>query len=395
MVEKFINELAGYVQKYAPLYGILVHSPIIAQGILESAKGTSDKVQLGQNYFGLKWRNNRCAISNEYFEAPTAEQNADGSYTNIVSKFCKFKNMEECVIGYFQWTNIPNYANLKGVTDPRTYLENIKADKYATSKNYVQNLMNVINSYDLTRFDNHTEKTEAVTMPKVFLSAGHGGSDPGATAYGLKEKDINLNTLLACNEVLIRHGVSTVLSRSKDENDPVSQEVKEANASGADIAVSFHANAGGGDGFEVFYYSTSEVGKELAQLGEKYVKAIGQNSRGIKTGNHLHFVKATSMPAVLFESFFVDNANDKTIGDTVDEQKAFGVAYAKAILEYFKIAYKEENSVAAPSNNKPLSPGEKFYRVQVGAYRNIENAEAMMTRLKELDINGIIVEAYK
>ena len=31
---------------------------------------------------------------------------------------------------------------------------------------------------------------------KVFLSAGHGGSDPGAVGYGMKEKDINLNILL-------------------------------------------------------------------------------------------------------------------------------------------------------------------------------------------------------
>lgn len=393
MSDKFINELAGYVQKYAPLYGILVHSPIIAQGILESASGTSDKVLLGQNYFGLKWRNNRCAISNKYFTAPTAEQNKDGSYTNINSRFCKFNNMEECVIGYFQWTNIPNYANLKGVTDPKTYLENIKADKYATSINYVQNLMNVIKKYDLTRFDNQTVKTEEITMPKVFLSAGHGGSDPGATAYGLKEKDINLNTLLACNEVLVRHGVSTVLSRSKDEDDPVSQEVKEANASGADIAVSFHANAGGGDGFEAFYYSSNAKGKKLAQLGEKHVKAIGQNSRGIKTGNHLYFIKGTSMPAVLFESFFVDNASDKAIGDTVAEQKAFGAAYAKAILEYFGIAYKEENSVTAPGT--PSSSGDKLYRVQVGAYKVKKNADAMLAKLKNAGFNGIIVEAQK
>ena len=132
-------------------------------------------------------------------------------------------------------------------------------------------------------------------MAKVFLSAGHGGSDPGACAYGLKEKDINLNTLLACNEVLIRHGVTTVLSRTKDENDPVGQEVKEANASGADLAVSFHANAGGGDGFEAYYYTTNAKAKMLAQLGEKYVKQLGQNSRGLKSGNHLYFVKNTKM----------------------------------------------------------------------------------------------------
>lgn len=200
-------------------------------------------------------------------------------------------------------------------------------------------------------------------MATVFLSAGHGGSDSGAVAYGLKEKEINLNTLLACNEVLVQHGVKTVLSRTKDENDPVAQEVKEANASGADLAVSFHANAGGGDGFEAFYYTTNAASKKLAQLGEKYVKELGQNSRGIKSGNHLWFVKKTSMTAVLFESFFVDNDKDNDIGDTVAEQRAFGVAYAKAILEYLGIDYNgstvssgyvtQTAPAPAPSQSKP------------------------------------------
>ena len=103
-------------------------------------------------------------------------------------------------------------------------------------------------------------------MAKVFLSAGHGGTDSGAAAYGLLEKDINLNTMLACNDVLVRHGVSTVLSRTKDENDPVTDEVKEANASGCDFAVSFHANAGGGDGFEGFHWNTDTNGKKLVTL---------------------------------------------------------------------------------------------------------------------------------
>ena len=179
-------------------------------------------------------------------------------------------------------------------------------------------------------------------MAKVFLSAGHGGTDSGAVAYGLKEKDINLNALLACNEVLVKHGVTTVLSRTKDENDPVTDEVKEANASGASLAVSFHANAGGGDGFEAFYWEGDANGKKIATLGEKYVKALGQNSRGIKSGNHLYFVKNTKMTAVLFESFFLDNDKDNDIGDTVAEQKAFGVAYAKAILEYLGIKYVAE-----------------------------------------------------
>ena len=179
---------------------------------------------------------------------------------------------------------------------------------------------------------------------KVFLSAGHGGTDPGAVAYNLKEKDINLQILLACKSELERHGVTVVTSRLKDENDPVQEETREANASGADIAVSFHTNAGRGDGSESYYYVGSKEGEKLAKLCEKYTKALGQNSRGIKSGKHLYFVKNTKMPAVLSECAFVDNDADNDIIDTVAEQKAFGIAYAKAILEYFNIAYLSEDT---------------------------------------------------
>jgi N-acetylmuramoyl-L-alanine amidase len=212
-------------------------------------------------------------------------------------------------------------------------------------------------------------------MAKVFLSAGHGGTDPGAVANGLYEKAINLTTLLACKKELERHGVTVICSRTKDENDPVSQEVKEANASGASLAVSFHINAGGGDGFEAFYYESSNKGKKLAELCEKHIKTLGQNSRGIKIGNHLHFIKKTKMTSVLVESFFLDNKKDKTIGDTLVEQTKFGTAYAKAILECLGITYK-------PS---------KVYRVQVGAYGDKANAEVMKNKLERAGFDAVIV----
>lgn len=173
----FVEEIAPLVQKYAPLFNIKVVSPIIGQAILESASGTSDKVfkdgDWRHNYFGLKWRNNRCAVSNDYFEEITSEQNPDGSYKVEVSKFFKFKSMEDCVLGYFQFTNISNYANLKGVTDPRQYLENIKADKYATSLDYVSKVMNVIEKYNLTVYDSQIEVEE----PKMVINV-HAGHNP-------------------------------------------------------------------------------------------------------------------------------------------------------------------------------------------------------------------------
>lgn len=206
-------------------------------------------------------------------------------------------------------------------------------------------------------------------MTKVFLSAGHGGSDPGAVAYGMKEKDINLIIMLACNEVLVKHGITTTMSRIKDENDPVAQEVKEANASGASLAISFHTNAGGGDGSETLYHSSSDKGKKLANLCEKYVKVIGQNSRGIKERNGLHFLNSTKMTAVLCECAFIDNDKDNDVIDTIKEQKAFGIAYAKAILEYLGIEYKETTST-------------KKYTVQVGSYKTKENANKALKKVK-------------
>jgi N-acetylmuramoyl-L-alanine amidase len=214
--------------------------------------------------------------------------------------------------------------------------------------------------------DKDMVREDESVMAKVFLSAGHGGTDPGAVANSLREKDINLQILLACKTELERHGVTVVCSRVTDANDPVAEEVREANKSNADIAVSFHTNAGKGDGSETFYYSSNAKGKKLAELCEKYTKQIGQNSRGVKTGDKLYFIRKTTMPAVLCECAFVDNTKDKAIVDTVAEQKKFGVAYAKAILEYFGIKYED------------LS----MYRVQIGAYRNLENAEAALKKAK-------------
>lgn len=196
-------------------------------------------------------------------------------------------------------------------------------------------------------------------MPRVFLSAGHGGSDPGALGNGLKEKDINLQIMLACRDVLERHGLTVICSRVKDEDDPVQQEVAEANASGADVAVSFHTNAGGGDGSESFYWHTSAEGKKLAQLCEKHTKAIGQNSRGVKT-NNLMFTRETTMTAVLCECAFIDTKKDIAIVDAVVGQKTFGEAYAAAILEYFGIDTGDWSDMATKEEIQEAVWGKKI-----------------------------------
>ena len=192
---------------------------------------------------------------------------------------------------------------------------------------------------------------------KVFIGVGHGGSDSGAVANGLKEKDLNLAIALACKSELERHGVTVGISRTKDENDPLSQEIKECNAFNPDYAVEIHNNAGGGDGVEIFHTLKGGKGKVLAQNTLKEIVAIGQNSRGLKTKknsagkDYFGWVRETKAPAILIECAFVDNKKDIAIIDTASEQKKMGIAIAKGILKTLGIKWVAEKTYTITISN--------------------------------------------
>lgn len=217
---------------------------------------------------------------------------------------------------------------------------------------------------------------------KVFISAGHGGSDPGAVANGVKEKDLNLAIAKACRDLLTKHGVTVKMSRTTDENDTLSEEIKECNAFSPDLAVSIHCNAGGGDGAEVFHHHGGGKGKTLAEniLGE--IVKVGQNSRGAKVRknsqgkDYYGFIRETSAPAVIVECAFVDNATDLKILASESLKKSMGEAIAKGVLKTLGVEIQ----------------GERLYRVQVGAYLLKSNAEDMQKKIKAVGFDAFIVK---
>lgn len=149
--EAFIQKVAEKVRKYAPLYGICVHSPIIAQAIIESGWGSSVLASRYNNYFGLK-----CGSSwkGDSVNMATREEYKPGVMTNIRDNFRTYKDFDSGIRGYFEFISHSRYANLKGVTKPREYCEKLKSDGYATSSAYVVTLMRVIQENNLTKFDN-------------------------------------------------------------------------------------------------------------------------------------------------------------------------------------------------------------------------------------------------
>lgn len=148
--QRFIEDIAKHVQKYARAYGILVHSPIIAQAILESGWGESKLASKYHNYFGMK-----CGTTwtGKSVNMETKEEYTPGTLTTIKDNFRVYDSMEEGVKGYFEFIQKPRYKNLKGVTDAKKYLQLIKADGYATASNYIESTYQLITQYELTEYD--------------------------------------------------------------------------------------------------------------------------------------------------------------------------------------------------------------------------------------------------
>ena len=213
--KSFIETVAAVVKKYAPQYGIKVYSPIIAQAIIESNWGKSSLASKYHNYFGMKcgssWKGKSVNMN-------TKEEYTVGTLTDIRANFRVFDSLEDGIKGYFDFISTTRYANLKGVTNPQTYLENIKADGYATSSTYVATNMNIINTYSLTQYDNtsggvSTAKKSVDEIAKEVIAGKWGnGTDRKskivAAGYNYDEVQAKVNEL---------SGVKTAPTKSVDE----------------------------------------------------------------------------------------------------------------------------------------------------------------------------------
>lgn len=161
--KQFIESVAKYVAKYAPQYGIKCYSAVIAQAICESGWGKSTLSAKYHNYFGLKcgtlWKGGSVSMK-------TGEEYLPGVHTTITDNFRTYPSMEEGIKGYFEFIQLERYHNLRGITDPKKYLQTIKADGYATSSSYVQTNMKLIEEHDLTDYDPAPAKEENKQVSK-------------------------------------------------------------------------------------------------------------------------------------------------------------------------------------------------------------------------------------
>lgn len=174
-------------------------------------------------------------------------------------------------------------------------------------------------------------------MKTIAIVIGHGPKiDKGAQNQdGTTELAWNTDLAKRIKDALVGKDIrATIVHRVTERLQPV----KETNATNADIAVELHLNsaAGRASGTEMIHAPRSKLGKALARaLQAAAVKVLKLPDRGAKPpfkGRGLRWVRDTKMPAVMIESFFIDNDTDLARGN--ERKTALAKAYADALVTF-------------------------------------------------------------
>lgn len=224
----------------------------------------------------------------------------------------------------------------------------------------------------------------------IALDAGHGGSDPGATYNGRTEKDDNLRLALKVGEILQKDGYDVFYTRTDDIYDTPYAKAVKANNAEADYFVSFHRNysdiQGGGKGVQTLLYSNGGEKQRLAQNIQNELVAAGFKDMGLEERPNLVVLKRTKMPAALVEVGFITNPEENSFFD--DNFNQIAQAIANGIIKTVGPANDSMVEGNAPSD---ICVCGKLYRVQVGAYRNRENADRLLSELLEDQFPAFII----
>ena len=196
----------------------------------------------------------------------------------------------------------------------------------------------------------------------VYLDAGHGGYDPGASYFGISEKSLTLAIQSRVKAKLEAEGYQVVTTRTSDTYVDLADRSRAANASESDIFVSIHINASGSSaaqGIETYYYqpyaeypsrinatyhanpTRLSMSDTLANaIQSSLINATGAQNQGVKRQTFA-VLRETTAPAVLLELGFLSNPQEAARLNT----SAYQETLANAIVAGIKSYYEKESKV--------------------------------------------------
>lgn len=180
----------------------------------------------------------------------------------------------------------------------------------------------------------------------IYLDAGHGGVDNGATVNNVKEKDLNLQIVYKLKETLTSAGATVLLTR-KDDNDISSpnalyrkksdfdNRIKLINNSNADLYISIHQNIYQNkkySGPQVFYVKDNQ---KLAEIMQNTLNKYLNTKRKVKTIYNTYMYKLLNKKGILIECGFISNDNERYKLKTEEYQLKLSKIITEGIITYY------------------------------------------------------------
>lgn len=236
----------------------------------------------------------------------------------------------------------------------------------------------------------------------IALDPGHGGSDPGAVYNGRQEKDDNLRLAMAVGKILEENGVSVVYTRENDIYETPFRKATDANQAGADYFISFHRNSGENpntaSGVQNLIYQKGGTSERVANAIQENLVGLGFRDLGIVERPNLVVLRRTGMPAVLIETGFINNLSDNEKFDDnfekIAQAIADGILASTGMMQAVQTNVIEEEPYRMPDMDDEADDEcicGKLFRVQVGSFKNRENADRLLATLLGNDFPAFIV----
>ena len=180
----------------------------------------------------------------------------------------------------------------------------------------------------------------------IYLDAGHGGVDNGATVNNIHEKDLNLQIVYKLKETLTSAGATVLLTR-KDDNDisnpnalyrkksDFDNRIKLINNSNADLYISIHQNIYQNkkySGPQVFYVKDNQ---KLAEIIQNTLNKYLNTKRKVKTINNTYMYKLLKKKGILIECGFISNDNERYKLKTEEYQLELSKIITEGIITYY------------------------------------------------------------
>lgn len=163
--------------------------------------------------------------------------------------------------------------------------------------------------------------------------------------------------------------------------------VAESNAMKAKLHMPLHTNAYNGEvaGLRIMIYKR---GGEAEQIAKEIMKTLGPitpgTSDGISCQPQLYEISESDAICVYIEVGFHDNPEEAQW--IIDHTEDIAVAIAKGLCNHYGVRYVPKSEV------EDKTEAEKFYRVQVGAFKSREYAKNLRDELIDLGYSAFIVE---